>query len=208
VAHCSLSVAAIFSLDEQSSIMSDIYLFKRCPWKCESRPHRTRAVVVDGDSVRFPVVGPENLVRLAEDSLRVYSTLLRLEPSYGDVEADRECISSISGLTSRDATSPTRLSSAEAAVLAEMFHQVLFPFWIFLSLRPLVDRLRDWTHAAPRVCSYHLWFRLYTHALLLESRIFPDMELDDESPDYIPFGFVDTWKEIIMAGRYISRQFR
>jgi hypothetical protein len=37
-------------------------------------------------------------------------------------------------------------------------------------------------------------FRLYTHALLLESRIFPNVELCDESPDYTPYGFADIWK--------------
>ena len=105
------------------------------------RPNRTRAVVVDGDSVTFPAVGPENLVRLAEDSLQVHSTLVRLNPSYGDVVAYREYISSISGLISRDATSPARLSSAEAAVVTKTSHQVLSPRYIFQSLRPLVDRL-------------------------------------------------------------------
>ena len=38
------------------------------------------------------------------------------------------------------------------------------------------------------------WFRLYTHTLLLESRIFPDVELCDESPDYVPVGLADIWK--------------
>jgi hypothetical protein len=104
------------------------------------RPDRTRAVVVDGESVTFPVVGPENLVRLAEDSLQVNSTLLRMNPSYGGVVADREYISSISGLISRDATSPTRLSSVEAAASTETSHRVLFPRYTFPSLRPLVDR--------------------------------------------------------------------
>jgi hypothetical protein len=152
-------------------------------------------VVVDGNSVRFPVVGPENLVRLAEDSLRVYSTLLQLEPLYGFMEADGECMSSISGLTSGGPTSSTRLYSVKAAVLAEMFSQVLFPFWIFLSEAPGGQRMREGSAMLPlRVCSYHLWTRIYAHALLLESRIFPYIRLDDESPDYLPFGFVDTWK--------------
>ena len=39
-----------------------------------------------------------------------------------------------------------------------------------------------------------LWFRLYVHALLLESRIFPNVELCDESPEYVSHGFTDTWK--------------
>ena len=39
-----------------------------------------------------------------------------------------------------------------------------------------------------------LWFRLYVHALLLESQIFPSVELCDESPEYVSHGFTDTWK--------------
>lgn len=39
-----------------------------------------------------------------------------------------------------------------------------------------------------------LWLRLYIHALLRESRIFPDVELCDESPNYTPAGFADIWK--------------
>ena len=39
-----------------------------------------------------------------------------------------------------------------------------------------------------------LWFRLYTHALLRESRILPNLELYDESPGYSCDGFADTWK--------------
>ena len=42
-----------------------------------------------------------------------------------------------------------------------------------------------------------LWLRLYAHALLCESRIFPNIELCDEPPDYVPEGFTDIWK-----GRY------
>ena len=42
--------------------------------------------------------------------------------------------------------------------------------------------------------SFRLWFRLCTHALLLESRIFPDIELHDESLGYVPTGFTDIWK--------------
>jgi uncharacterized protein Usg len=44
--------------------------------------------------------------------------------------------------------------------------------------------------------SWNLQFRLYTHALLLESQIFPNVELCDESPDFTPFGFTDIWKGI------------
>jgi len=39
------------------------------------------------------------------------------------------------------------------------------------------------------------WFRLYAHALLRGSHIFPDVELCDESTDYNPLGFTDVWKE-------------
>jgi hypothetical protein len=46
----------------------------------------------------------------------------------------------------------------------------------------------------------HLWFRLYTHALLLESRNFPSIELCDESLDYTPFGFADIWKGNYLGG--------
>jgi hypothetical protein len=96
------------------------------------RPNRTCAVVVDGDSVTFPTVGPENLVRLVEESLQIYSTLLRLNPSYGGVVEDREYMWSISGLVSRNATSPTRLSSAGVAASTETSYQVLLPRYIFL----------------------------------------------------------------------------
>ena len=42
--------------------------------------------------------------------------------------------------------------------------------------------------------SSDLWIRLYAHALLRESRIFPNVELCDESPDYAPTGLTDIWK--------------
>ena len=38
-----------------------------------------------------------------------------------------------------------------------------------------------------------LWLRLYTHALLRESRIFPHVELSDEPPDCLCSGFADIW---------------
>ena len=144
VAHYSLSVPQSSRLDEQSSS------HRSCPTQTISRvivvevsrrPNRTCAVGADNDSVTFPAVGPESLVRLAEESSQIYSILLRLNPSYGDVAADREYISSISGLIPRDVTSPTRLSSAEAAVLTETYYQVLSPRYIFPSLSVLADRL-------------------------------------------------------------------
>jgi hypothetical protein len=45
-----------------------------------------------------------------------------------------------------------------------------------------------------RSSSFLLWHRLYTHALLLESQIFPSIELTDDTPRYIPTGFTDIWK--------------
>jgi len=39
-----------------------------------------------------------------------------------------------------------------------------------------------------------LWLRLYAHALLRESRLFPDIVLCDESPSYLCDGFTDIWK--------------
>jgi len=38
------------------------------------------------------------------------------------------------------------------------------------------------------------WYRLYAHALLRGSDIFPNVKLCDESPDYEPLGFMDIWK--------------
>lgn len=42
-----------------------------------------------------------------------------------------------------------------------------------------------------------LWIRLYVHALLRGSRVFPGLELCSGSPGYEPLGFTDIWK-----GRY------
>ena len=164
-------------------------------------------MVVDDDSVRFPAVGPENLVRLAEESLQVYSTLLRLNPSYGDVVEDREYISSISGLVSRDTTSPTRLSSAEAAASTETSHQVLFPRYIFLSLRSLVDRLHRtyWTSNLFIRGAYGSDFiptpssLNRTSSLTWNSLIYPWATH--------PLDLRISGREIIVASRYASRHF-
>jgi len=40
----------------------------------------------------------------------------------------------------------------------------------------------------------NLRLRLFAHALLCESQIFPGIELCDESPDCLRNGFVDVWK--------------
>ena len=107
---------------------------------------------------------------------------------------DREYISSISGLISRDATSPTTLPSAEAAAPTEMFNRVCFPP-LDLPVSGAPGGQTIWDLSRPqRVSSWRLWFRLYTHALLLESSIFPNVELYDISPDFTPFGFTGIWK--------------
>ena len=103
-------------------------------------------------------------------------------------------VSSISSLTSRDAISPTSLSSAEAAVLVETFRQ----------LSPAKSSSTSETSGPQAVSvlsfaawSHFLsgpWFGIYTRTLLRESRIFPNVELCDEFPVYMPFGFLDIWK--------------
>jgi len=40
----------------------------------------------------------------------------------------------------------------------------------------------------------NLWLRLYAHALLRESRIFPGIELCDKPPGCLRNGFADIWK--------------
>ena len=40
----------------------------------------------------------------------------------------------------------------------------------------------------------NIQLRLYAHALLRESQIFPGIELRDESPDCSYNGFADIWK--------------
>jgi hypothetical protein len=171
------------------------------------RSNQTRAVVVDGDSVTFPAVGPENLVRLAEESLRVHSNLVRLNPLYGDVVEDREYISSISGLISRDATSPTRLSSVEAIALTETSHQVLSPHYIFPSLRPLVDRL-------DQTC----WTTNFFIRGAYGSDFIPTPSSLNRTSSLIRNSLIHLWathpldlrisgRQIIMASRYVSRHF-
>lgn len=47
----------------------------------------------------------------------------------------------------------------------------------------------------PQYCpTFNLWLRLYAHALLRESRIFPGIKLRDESPGFLQHGFADIWK--------------
>jgi len=51
-------------------------------------------------------------------------------------------------------------------------------------------------------------FRLYAHALLRGSHIFPDMKLCDKSLDYEPLGFVDIWKENYRGDRVCIKAIR
>jgi hypothetical protein len=147
-----------------------------------------------GDSDEFPPVGPENLVRVAEDSLQVYSTLLRLEPSYGAVASDRKYISSISGLISRgcDFSNEINLSGSDSTdgnISSGNFSPLNLPV-----SEALGGQTRSSLSQSQRASSWRLWCRVYTHALLLESRIFPNLELYDKFLDYTPFGFADIWK--------------
>jgi len=42
--------------------------------------------------------------------------------------------------------------------------------------------------------TFDLWLRLYAHALLRESLIFPGVGLSDKYPEYSRSGFADIWK--------------
>jgi len=109
------------------------------------------------DSVEFPSVGLENLIRLGEDLLRVASVpdaILR----YPIMDEDCQDILSISDLISRNGTSTTGLSSEEAAVLEGTFRKVDFPRWIFpqsLTLR-VVRSYRAYlsSHSSIPRCTY------------------------------------------------------
>jgi hypothetical protein len=79
------------------------------------------------DLVDFTELGSESLTRLGEDLLHAFF-ILHLNPLRLAMAADRKYISSISDVISRDGTSPTSISPAEAAVLAETFGKVYFPF--------------------------------------------------------------------------------
>jgi len=76
-------------------------------------------------SVEFLPLGPENLIRLGEDLLHTFPIF---QPDERRIpNEDKEHISSISNLVSRNRISPTDLPSEEAAALAETFCKVPFP---------------------------------------------------------------------------------
>jgi len=133
----SLSAGAISPLGRTA--MSD-----EDPFKSES-PTRT-SPRGDGlqtdDLVEFPLVRRRNLIRLGEDLLHASSIPTAI--AYYDVTStERQYLSSISDLISRDRTSPIGLSPAETAALAGRFRKVPIPCSISqaLSLTPLMVRL-------------------------------------------------------------------
>jgi len=109
------------------------------PSKSESstQPNASGGGWLTNDLVKFPLLSPENLVRLGEDLLHVcpiYNHLRFIHPQ------DKHR-SSISALISRGKTSPTGLSSEEALALARIFRKVSLPHQIpSQHLMPLVVR--------------------------------------------------------------------
>ncbi|KAF9643697.1 kinase-like protein [Thelephora ganbajun] len=85
-------------------------------------------------------------------------------------------INSISDVVSGAGTSPTSLSPEDAAALAETFHKAVQHLHLSNSF------MQD------------LWIRLRVHALLRGLYVFPNVELCNDSPNYNPLGFMDTWK--------------
>ena len=92
------------------------------------------------DSVEFPPVRPKNLIRLGEDLLRA-SLIPATGMSYPVGAEDRQYLSLVSDMISRDRYSPTGLSPEESEALAETFRKVNSPHWaLSQSLTPLVVR--------------------------------------------------------------------
>ncbi|KAF9649121.1 kinase-like protein [Thelephora ganbajun] len=123
--------------------------------------------------IDFISLGNENLVRLGEDFLRALPFVTRDSPRSRTEEGR---INSISEVVSWIGTSPTGLAPRDAIVLAETFRQAVRLLHLSNSF------MQD------------LWIRLYVHALLRGSHVFPGVELWNDSPDYDSLGFVDTWK--------------
>ena len=135
----------------------------------------------------FPPVSHKNLIVLAEELLYMF-LILPLDP--GERAMLRKMQRYISDAISRDG--PSTSSSAE---VGETFHEVSFPPLIFFSVTDISrDQATEILSSHLRPSSFHLWLRLYTHALLLELRIFAGIELSDEALGYMPTGFTDIWK--------------
>jgi len=86
------------------------------------------------DLVDFTSVAPEILTKLGEDFVRALSVP---NPELHWVQREQDCADRISEVVSRTRTSPTGVSSRDATVLAETFHEVYLHNQIFpRSLKP------------------------------------------------------------------------
>jgi hypothetical protein len=142
--------------------------------------------------VELPPAGRKNLVPLAEELLYTF-LILPLDP--GERATLRKTQEYIYKVISSDRTSTTVLSPAEAAAWGGTFLKVSFPpLNSFLVADISRGQATEILSSHLRPSSFRLWLRLYTHALLLESRIFAGLELSDEALGYIPTGFTDIWK--------------
>jgi len=93
------------------------------------------------DLVDFTSLGPENMTRLAKDFMR---TSLIPCPTHPAWQVEKEYADKVSEVASRTGRSPTRLSSQDAAILAETFRKVSFHHKAFPHLlKPPV--VRAWT---------------------------------------------------------------
>ena len=135
-------------------------------------------------------------MRLGEDLLHAYPFLFQHGFNALTV-ADSRHLSSISDLVSRGRASPTGLSSTEAEELMEKFREV----HTLLTMNSVKISDSDDGQAADASISpvttfprLDLWLRLYAHALLRESQIFPGIELCAESPGCSSGAFADIWK--------------
>ena len=76
------------------------------------------------DPVEYDLFSHESLIRLGEDLVHAFSILRQNGWEYSTLTS--EFMSSVSDLMPRGGAS-TGLSSADATVLAEMFHEVSYP---------------------------------------------------------------------------------
>lgn len=127
---------------------------------------------VDLREFDFTSLSGENLIGIAEDFVRALPFVTRDPPR--SREEDR--IDLVSEVVSRAGESPTGLSPQDATTLANTFRQAL------LHLRLSSSSMES------------LWTRIYVHALLRGSHIFPGVELSTGPPDFDPLGLVDVWK--------------
>jgi len=150
-----------------------------------------------GDLVDFTSLGPDVLTKLGEDFVRALSVP---NPMLFWSKGEKDCVDRISKVVSRARKSPMDLSSRDATLLAETFHEVCLHNQVSpRHLKPSGGQAISLEFTgSPEWCPL---FRLYAHALLHGSHIFPGIELLNESPDYEPRGFMDVWR-----GNYHGRQ--